>query len=789
MTDTVERLKAALADRYAIERELGAGGMATVYLAEDLKHHRKVAVKVLRPELAAAIGPERFLREIEIAANLQHPHILPLHDSGDAEGFLYYVMPYVEGESLRDKLSRDGQLPVPEAIEILREMADGLAYAHERGVVHRDIKPDNVLLSGRHALLADLGIAKAVGDTTGRHQLTTVGVVLGTPEYMAPEQAAADPHVDHRADIYAFGVVAYELLTGNTPFEGRTAQEVLSAHVIEAPKPVTEHRAELPADLGRLVMKCLEKKPSDRWQTAEQIVQELQSLARGGELSAPTEVVERVSSATARGKRIAPLALVVSALLVVGVWLLTTIMGDGLQARSRIAVLPFENLSGAEDEYFSEGVTRDINTRISKIGDFVVIAHGSARQAKDAGLSYQEMADQLGVQYVVDGSVSRAGDRVLITVALIDPETNEQLWVNDYDRELSVEHIFTIWGDVAQQVARALDVTLSPAQEAELSDPPTDNLEAYQEYLLGRFFWEKRTIEAFAVAIEHLERAIVLDSGYALAYAGLADVYLVRPWFSAEYSNREGLGLADSAARRALALDPTLGEAHATLGLVREWQFEWEAAEREFKWSVELAPEYATARHWYGLLLARLGRHEEALVEVRKSLELDPLSPIINQDVGYVLSLAREREASLRQLERTVELHPDFSTTILVLAWRYLEDERFDDGADALTRWAEVTGNDAALVRSVADRAARYARTGEPQAALPDLDVESVFPPYSVARLYALLGQDEKVLDFLERGYDDGAFGVVSGITHPSFDGLRSHPRFAALARKVGLAR
>lgn len=230
-----------------------------------------------------------------------------------------------------------------------------------------------------------------------------MGVVLGTPEYMAPEQAAADPHVDHRADIYAFGVVAYELLTGNTPFEGRTAQEVLSAHVIEVPKPVTEHRAEVPAGLGRLVMKCLEKKPSDRWQTAEQIVQELQSLARGGELSAPTEVVERVSSATARGKRIAPLALVVSALLVVGVWLLTTIMGDGLQARSRIAVLPFENLSGAEDEYFSEGVTRDINTRISKIGDFVVIAHGSARQAKDAGQSYQEMADQLGVQYVVDG--------------------------------------------------------------------------------------------------------------------------------------------------------------------------------------------------------------------------------------------------------------------------------------------------------------------------------------------------------------------------------------------------
>ncbi len=327
---------------------------------------------------------------------------------------------------------------------------------------------------------------------------------------------------------------------------------------------------------------------------------------------------------------------------------------------------------------------------------------------------------------------------------------------------------------------------MSPAQEAELSVRPTDNLEAYQEYLLGLFFWEKRTIEAFAVAIQHFERAIALDSGYALAYAGLADVYLLRPWFSVEYSNREGLALADSMARRALALDRTLSQPHATLGLVREWQFEWEAAEREFVRSVELNPEYGTARHWYGLLLARLGRHQEALVEAQTSLELDPLSPIINQDVGYVLQLARERNASLRQFERTVELHPDFSATILVLAWTYLDEGRFDDAGDALSRWAEVTGNDAGLVRDVADLAARYVSTGESQAPT-DLDLEAMFPPYAVAPLYVLLGQHERALDFLERGYEDGAFGVVSAIAGPPFDELRSHPRFVALAQKVGL--
>jgi serine/threonine-protein kinase len=735
--------------------------------------------------LANVLGADRFLNEIKVTAGLHHPHILALHDSGDADSFLYYVMPYVEGESLRDSLNRDGAMPVDEAMEILRELADALAYGHERGIVHRDIKPDNVLLSGRHALLADLGISKAVSDTTGTRQLTTVGVVLGTPAYMAPEQVTADPEIDHRADIYALGVVAYEMLTGHTPFSGRKAQEVLSAHLIESPTPIAERRVDLPDGLARLVMKCLEKMPEDRWQSAEAIVQELGLVARG-ESTSERGAAATVPSAGFRGRRFALAVSVVTLLAVGGVKLLTTFTANGDMVRSRIAVLPFENLGGADDDYFSEGITRDINTRIAKLGAFVVIAHGSARRAKAAGQSYLDTADQLGVQYVVDGSVSRAGGRVLISAALIDPQTNEQLWTNEYDRELSADHIFTIRGDVAQQVARALDVTLSPAQEADLSVQPTDNLEAYQEYLLGLFFWEKRTIEAFAVAIQHFEKAIALDPEYALAYAGLADVYLLRPWFSAEFTNREGLALADSMARRALVLDPTLAQPHATLGLVHEWRFEWEASEQEFVRSLELDPEYATARHWYGLLLARLGRHEEAQAQTRASLELDPLSPIISQDVGYVLRLGGEREESLRQTERTVELHPDFSTTILVLAFSYMEVGRFDDAGDALAQWAEVTGNDAVLVREIAEQAARYASAGASPVPT-DLTLEAVFPPFAVPPFYVLLGQDERALDFLERGYEDGAFGVVSTMFGPPVDRLRSHPRFTALARKVGL--
>ncbi|HEY6223145.1 MAG TPA: serine/threonine-protein kinase, partial [Gemmatimonadales bacterium] len=288
MTETIDRLKAALAGRYAIEREIGQGGMATVYLAQDQRHHRQVALKVLRPELAATLGVERFLREIEVAANLQHPHILPLFDSGEAGGFLFYVMPYVEGESLRGKLARSGELAVPEAARILRDVVDALAHAHQRGVVHRDVKPDNVLLSGRHALVTDFGVAKAVSEATGRQTLTTAGVALGTPAYMAPEQATADPHIDARADLYAVGVMAYEMLTGKPPFAGSTAQAVLAAHVTEAARPITTIRQAVPAPLAQVVMQCLEKRPADRPASAEALLPALEALATSSGGITPT---------------------------------------------------------------------------------------------------------------------------------------------------------------------------------------------------------------------------------------------------------------------------------------------------------------------------------------------------------------------------------------------------------------------------------------------------------------------------------------------------------------------
>jgi len=331
MSQRLEELRAALSGRYEVDKEIGQGGMATVYLASDVRHNRQVAVKVLRPDLAAALGPERFLREIEIAANLTHPHILPLHDSGEADGFLYYVMPYIKGYTLRDRIEKEGELPVSEAVRIIREVTDALAFAHSQGVVHRDIKPDNVMLSGRHAMVMDFGVAKAVSEATGRNTLTTAGVALGTPTYMAPEQATADPHVDHRADIYAIGVMAYELLAGRTPFQGASPQAVLAAHVTQEAEPVSRHRDQVSGELEGLVMKCLAKKPADRWQSADEMLPLLETMTTtsGGLTPTATRPVQTVAAGPRR--RVWWMAAgAVAAVVVIAVYGATLLTDDGL---------------------------------------------------------------------------------------------------------------------------------------------------------------------------------------------------------------------------------------------------------------------------------------------------------------------------------------------------------------------------------------------------------------------------------------------------------------------------
>jgi eukaryotic-like serine/threonine-protein kinase len=448
--ETFDRVRAAFAESYAVEREVGQGGMATVYLARDLKHNRQVALKVLRPELAAAMGGDRFPREIEIVAQLAHPHILPLHDSGELGGFLFYVMPFVEGESLREKLKREGRLPVHEAVRILREVADALAYAHEHGVVHRDIKPDNVMLSGRHAIVTDFGVAKAVS-AAGGEKLTTVGLALGTPAYMSPEQAMGETDLDHRSDIYALGAMGYEMLTGEPPFDRRTAQAILSAHVMDVAEDVTAKRANLPPQLGQLIMRCLEKEKADRWQTAEAMLPVLEVAGTPSGGMTPTDTRPITATLPKRRSRrmvIGSIAAAIVAVAGLGGWFALS-GGGSTPGPSRMAVMPITDISGSDAELV-EAMYNQIIVSLGQIPGVSVAPSSAMEIYKAEPKPAAEMAQELKVGSILEGNVFRAGQRMRVTLQLTNPYTIEQIWSRSFDIDLSGDLFDAIDGVIPQ---------------------------------------------------------------------------------------------------------------------------------------------------------------------------------------------------------------------------------------------------------------------------------------------------------------------------------------------------
>jgi len=463
MAEIPDRLSAALGDRYRLDREVGQGGMATVYLAQDLKHNRRVALKVLRPELAAALGPERFVREVETVAQLQHPHILPLFDSGEADGFLYYVMPFVDGESLRQRLKRDGRIPVHEAVRILREVVDALAHAHQHGIVHRDIKPDNVMLSGRHAVVTDFGVAKAVS-AAGTDKLTTVGVALGTPTYMAPEQAMGETNLDQRADIYSVGALAYELLTGSPPFDKPTAQALLSAHVLERPTPPSERSPGISPPLSDLVMRCLEKEKDARYQTAEEMLPALEVLGTpsGGITPTHTRPLPAMPGRSGGGKRPPWLAIAAAAVIVLGAvagWMLFGRGGEGSGSGKidQLAVLPIQDLSG-KDQVFVDAMHDALISAIARRQVVGVVSRSAVMRYRDGGGTTEEIAKALHADAVIEATVFRDGERMRINVQMTEPTTLRYLWAQTYERDVKdvLEAQREIVDTIAAEVAGAL---------------------------------------------------------------------------------------------------------------------------------------------------------------------------------------------------------------------------------------------------------------------------------------------------------------------------------------------
>ncbi len=755
MTDAFDRLKTALADRYTIKEEIGAGGMATVYLAEDLKHHRKVAVKVLRPELSAAIGPERFLREIEISANLNHPHILPLFDSGEADGFLYYVMPFVEGESLRDRINREKQLPVEDAVKITSEVATALSFAHSHDVIHRDIKPENILLEAGIAVVADFGIAKAI-HAAGGEQLTETGMSVGTPPYMSPEQASGSRDLEGRSDLYSLGCVLYEMLGGEPPFTGATVESIVHQHIAVEPRPVTALRPAVSAVVVAALSRVLSKAPADRFNTAAQFA---------GALGTPT-----TGESPAK---------------------------QGPPDRS-IAVIPFINMSpDPENEYFSDGLTEELIDALSKVEGLSVASRTSAFRFKGQAGDIRKIGEELNVANLLEGSVRHAGGRLRANAQLIKVSDGYHLWSEKYDRAL--EDVFAVQEEIAQAIVRELKVMLVGEEQTRIVKQRTEVLEAYDFYLKGRFFWYKRTDESFIRAKEYFESAVAHDPKYALAYAGLADVYALVG--IAEYGilrPHEMMLKAKEAAQRAIALDSSLAEAHTTIAHVAAfYDWDWGAADEAFRRAVEMNEDYPMSHHWHALYLAAMGRPEEALEAQNRALALEPMSLIINKNVGTILYYARRYDDAVAQYLRTLELDPTFVRTHYYLGLAYEQQGLAEEAVAEFQKATELSGGntvcsalfahacatagDEDRARQVRDEllAARGGRGEE--------GGHRYVPAFNIALASLGLGDIDEAFDWLNTALDERSSWLVSLNVEPLFDAIRSDPRFADLVERVGL--
>ena len=661
MSNMAERLNAALEGRYAIERELGEGGMATVYLADDLKHQRKVALKVLKPELAAVVGAERFLAEIQVTANLQHPNILPLFDSGEADSFLYYVMPYIEGDTLKDRLALEGQLPVSDAVAIARDVAEALQAAHEQGVIHRDIKPGNILISRGKPLISDFGIALALSSSGAGGRLTETGLSLGTPYYMSPEQATGDQAVGASTDTYALGCVLYEMLVGDPPYAGSTAQAVLGKIVAGKRISATEERPSVPANVDATIRKALEKLPADRFASAQDFAKALgDEHFRYGELAtAPA------SAASGPWNWLTIVMTALAAVLTLGTgWIL---FGGGISSgepesvEQSVAVLPFVNMSGnADNEYFADGISEELLNLLAHIPDLRVPSRTSSFSFKGQNTDLPTIAAELNVSHILEGSVRRVGDEIRITAQLIEVATDSHLWSETYTRELT--NVFAIQDEIAANVVEALRLELLGEEVVVRDGYRTDNPAAHDAHLLGKHRLMNRGIEDMQEAREYFQSAIDLDPEYAAPYVGLADANNLLHFYGA-IGYDEAMANARPAIERALELDPELGEAYAARGYPSFW-FEGDipAGRADFSRAIELNPNDSDALYWYGQQVGLLeGRLGEGLEMVQAALDLDPLSPIINGTYGIMLSAMDRREEARAAYSCILDIAPGFS--------------------------------------------------------------------------------------------------------------------------------
>ena len=832
MTVLRDELQRTLGSSYTLDRELGGGGMSSVFVARDNSLGRMVVVKVLPYELAATVSVDRFKREIMLSAALQHPHIVPVLSAGETEGekgsaatkLPFFIMPFVEGESLRARLSR-GPLSVREAVSILKDVARALVYAHGRGIIHRDIKPDNILLSGGSATVTDFGVAKAI--TASREgqkpqpqnrsgTITMVGTSIGTPAYMAPEQAAGDPNTDHRADLYALGIVGYEMLCGAPPFHGRAPQQLLAAQLTEIPSPISSRRYDVPEALATLIMRLLEKEPAKRPKTANEVARALEdpSVVSGTFISAtppknkaqPKRVIWALAGAG-----------ILASIAAGGAWFTnhrgttpaasTIPAATPANASKSIAVMPLVNI-GADtaDAYFAQGMTAEITNALSRINGLRV-ASANESAAKDKAATPTDIGKALNVNMVLFGTVQRDKKRLRVTARLVNTTDGFTVWSDMYERDAT--DVFKVQDEISNAIVSAISpeltgtgstasapaTTPSPAPSAAVASAPvanrgTSDLQAYDLYLRGRYFFDKRGEAGLRRALDYFQQASQQDSNFARAYAGIANVYAILPLY-ANVKVDSLMPLALKAINRAIGLDSTLAEAFASRASLLQASWRWSDAERDYMRAIKLDANYAAAEQWLGELLLLNGRVADGIAHLKRASELDPLSPITFGSYALALAVNRTPDAAVTAGRRAVELDSTLLVTRFMLGTVYLQANRVPEATKELESAARL---DSTSVPTMGLLGFAYAKSGNTKRAT-DLAkaLEASIGKMSgaaaaAARVYIALGDNVRALSLLERAANDhDSFFSSESLAESFFDPIRSDPKFASIVARIGL--
>ncbi len=825
--------------RYEIRSKIGEGGMGEVYLAQDTELDRKVALKTLPAELAANQDRmRRFVTEAKAAAALNHPNIAHVYEIGESSGVNFIAMEFIEGQTLRD-LIHNRQPELAKVLRYLQHAAEGLAKAHAAGIIHRDLKPENIMVTADgHAKILDFGLAKLTGAqslsasdssevaTRILSQQSKPGMVMGTVGYMSPEQAQGKTgEIDHRSDIFSFGCILFETLTGRKAFEGADAIDSLNKIIREPAPSVGDINPSVPADLQRIVRRCLAKDPDERYQTIKDVAIELKEARRdlqsssidttvppsadklgppsggtgshsetllpeGGTPSTHASSAEYIVQEFRRHKT-AVIAIVAVVLIAAGFGVLAVY--KYMHARSTevaiesIAVLPFVNQNtDQEGEWISDGVTESIINTLTRLPNLKVIARTSVFRYKGNQTDPIKIGNELGVRAVLTGRISKRGDDIIISAELTDLRDNKQLWGDQYQRKMS--DLLTVQRQIAQEITNNLRPKLSGEEQNRAAKNYTQNSEAYQLYLRGRFYWNKRTPSDFHKAISFFQQAIDKDPNYALAYSGLADSYALLTVYG-EGSPAESMPQAKRAAQQALALDDNLAEAHASLGQIMvAYDFDFAGAEREYNRAIALNPNYASAHQWRGEILSSQGRHDEALAEARRALEIDPLSLIINRSYADVLAEMRRYDEAIAQYKKTLEIDPNFQTAIFFMGRAYEGKGMYDQAVASYFKVAEYEFPPDEIEKMKAV----YAKSGWKGYLQGNLNFllekskKSYVPPFVIATFYARLGQKDEAFAQLEKGLQERDF-TLSHVKSFEFDSLRSDPRYADLLKRIGL--